>query len=310
MLSYAFCFFNWAIHAQSPKHDFYSNEVSFTNENDAYLFQKKDANYSNGFFFKLLKAGENRGNKSIRSIELGQMIYTPLIRKTKELDDIDRPYCGYLFLKYGETGFYRNEQVFQFSSSIGIVGPASFGEDVQNGYHKLLRYATFAGWQFQVQNSLGVDLSIAYAKTVLHPSPWIKWTPTVQLNVGTVFTNAKLASYFTVGQFEKNSNSALWNARVDVKETKPKKKHELFVYWFPQLILQAYNATVEGGVFTINTGMELGVTTPFMIQSDLGVCYAQDRWTTKIVWVHQTREAVRQKDAQQYVSLQVGYRIH
>jgi lipid A 3-O-deacylase len=304
------CLMGLAAQAQETKLDFYRSELSFTNENDAYLFQKKDANYSNGFFVKFMKAGEKRGNKITRSYELGQMIYTPLIRKTTKLTDIDRPYCGYLFFKYGQTGFYRKEQLFQYTASFGIVGPASFGEEVQNGYHKLLNFATFEGWQYQVQNSTGIDIGFTYAKTVLHPASWIKWVPTAQLNLGTFFTNAKLGSYFCAGRFEINSSSALWNARIQPKAVKQKRNYELFVYWFPQIILQAYNATVEGGMINKKMGTQLGETTPFMFQEDLGICYAQDRWTTKIVWIYQSREAVAQKNPQQYVSLQVGYRMH
>lgn len=304
------CFMTYVLNAQHSQPDFFSKELYFTNENDAYLFQKKDANYSNGFFIKYIRAGEKKGNKITRSFELAQMIYTPQIRKTKDITDIDRPYCGYLFMKYGQSSFLRNEQVLQYSASLGIVGPASFGEEVQNAYHTLLNYATFTGWKYQVQNSVGIDLGVTYAKTVLHPTSWLKWIPSAQLNLGTLFTNAKLGSYFCVGRFENNNNSALWNARVQSKEVTLKRNHEFFVYWFPQIILQAYNATVEGGMINKYTGIELGETTPFMFQEEIGVCFAQDRWTTKIVWVYQTREAVAQKTTQQYVSLQVGYRIH
>ena len=91
----------------------FSRELSFTTENDAYLFGKHDAFYTNGFFIRLSTAGSKKGNKIIQSWELGQMIYTPLIRKTIVPADIDRPYCGFLFGKYSRPRFLKNDAVLQ-----------------------------------------------------------------------------------------------------------------------------------------------------------------------------------------------------
>jgi len=306
----AFCMLLSAVYAQQKQGDYFRRELSFTNDNDAYLFQKKDANYTNGLFLKLTTAAQKNGNKRVRSYEIGQMIYTPLIRKTAAPEDIDRPYCGYLFFKYNESQFFANESVLQYSVSLGVVGAASFGEDMQNSYHKLFRYAPFTGWQYQVQNALGIDLGFNYARTVIEDSSWLKWVPDIQVNLGSTFTNAKLGAYLCVGSFEKNSNSALWNARVQNKATQTNRKYELFAYWHPQIIFQAYNATVEGGLFSKGNGAVLRETEPWMFQQTWGLCYAQGRWTTKIELIYQSREAVTQKNPQRYGSLQLGYRLH
>ena len=296
--------------AQEAKREFYSNEVSFTNENDAYLFQKKDAYYSNGFLIKLHKAGEKKGNKIIQTYELGQMIFTPLIRKTTGPADIDRPYGGYMYAAYHHTHFNRQKEILQYKMSLGIVGPASLGEEVQFSYHKFLHFAQFTGWNYQIQNSIGIDLGIRYTKTVLEDSSWFAFLPSAELNLGNTFTNAKLGTYLCLGSFEKNSNSVLWNAKVQKTSTQTRRNHELFLYWFPQIILQVYNATVEGGMFNKGSGAALGETVPWMVQQNLGLFFAQDRWTTKLEWIYQSKEANTQKNAQQYVSLQLGYRFH
>ncbi len=103
LLVIACCLLVCAIHAQQG----YDKEFSFTNENDAYLFNQADAYYTNGIFLKATKAVEGRGLKKTRFIEAGQMIYTPLIRLTQTAKDIDRPYCGYLFIKLGQASFSR-----------------------------------------------------------------------------------------------------------------------------------------------------------------------------------------------------------
>jgi lipid A 3-O-deacylase len=296
--------------AQSEKADHFSSEFSFATDNDAYLFRKQDAYYTNGFFFALKTAQNKKGKRSIHTYELGQMIYTPLIRKTAGPEDIDRPYCGFLFLKFSKTQFPSARSVLQYSSGIGQVGNASFGENVQNSYHALLNYSRFTGWQYQVRNALGIDLGITYAHTLLEEGSWIKLAPLVQANLGMTFTNAKLGAYLCLGSFESNANSALWNARVQKNGAALRRKYELFVYWYPQVILQGYNATVQGGMFHKGSGAVLGEIEPWMFQQTWGVCYAEGRWTTQLALIHQAKEAVLQKKTQQYGSIQVGYRFH
>jgi lipid A 3-O-deacylase len=300
----------WLAQAQENETDLFRKEWTFTNENDAYQFNKHDAFYTNGLFLKLAVAGTGKKHKIISSYSIGQMIYTPLIRKTYFPEDIDRPYCGYLFTRYDRTAFLPGEAMLQYSATLGIVGPASLGEAMQNSYHKMFGYARFAGWQYQVRNELGLDLGINYARTIWEDSTWIKLIPSAQLTLGNTFTNGKLGMYTVLGIFEKNGNSALWNARIHDEATDTQKKYELFFYWYPQVILQGYNATVEGGLFNKGAGAQLGETTRWMFQQNWGVCYAEGRWTARFEMVYQDKEAVTQKEAQQYGSLQLSYRIH
>ena len=106
------CLLATAAIAQHKTPEVYGKEASFTTENDAYLFQKRDAYYTNGVFFSLSKAGEKKGDKLIRAYHLGQMIYTPLSKRALATGDIDRPYCGLHFIKYAVTRFHKNGSLF------------------------------------------------------------------------------------------------------------------------------------------------------------------------------------------------------
>ena len=298
------------LNAQSATGSNYNKEISFSIENDAFLFNKADAYYTNGVFFKATKAFEKKGLKTIRSVELGQMIYTPLIRLTQTPKDIDRPYCGYLFVKLNQAVFAKNGGIWQYGAAISTVGAASLGEDMQNWYHKMLGYGRFTGWRYQVQTAAGVDLSASYARTVYQDSSFIKFVPVAETQLGTGFTNARLGMYTCLGMFADNANSALWTARVQQKNGGKPAKTELFLYWYPQIIYQAYNATVEGGLFDKSgPAAVLGTTSKWMYQQTWGLCYAKGRWTTRLAIIYQTREAVAQKKDQRYGSIQVGYRI-
>ncbi|NCI47851.1 lipid A deacylase LpxR family protein [Sediminibacterium soli] len=297
--------------AQEPPRDsVFRHEVSFVNENDAYLFRKHDAYYTNGIFLFFRYAKEKQDRKLLRQFELGQMIYTPLIRKTQTTADIDRPYCGFLYGRYQQTAFSkRKEGLFQYSITLGTVGEASLGENVQDSYHALFGYGKFTGWQYQVQNAIGIDLGISYAQTLWEDSAWIKLVPLVQASLGMNYTNASAGMYVCFGAMEKNRNSALWNASVQASPEQKRKKNEWFLFWYPELTVQGYNATLQGGLFAKGQGAVLADPRRVLFQHTAGLCYASSRITLKAGIVFEAREAVQQKNTQQYGSLMLAYRM-
>lgn len=298
------------VHAQQKTALVHTREFTFTTENDAYLFQKKDAYYTNGFAFTLRTAGEKKGVRVMHTYELGQKIYTPLLRKTTGPQDIDRPYCGYLYAQYTQTRFPVGDAILQYGATLGQVGPYSLGENVQSSYHKMLGYARFTGWQYQVQNSLGADLGVRYARTVFQDSSLFKWVPVAEASLGSNFTYAKLGAYLCVGVFEKNQQSALWNARIQKKKSRTERAYELFAYWYPQVLLQGYNVTVQGGLFSKGSGAVLSDPKRVMFQQQFGLYYASGKISANLALVIQSREAITQINLQRYGSVQLSYRFH
>jgi lipid A 3-O-deacylase len=286
----------------------FNKEISFKTENDAYLLNLNDAYYTNGFFFNYAWATQKTKHKKIQSVELSQMIFTPLNRTATIPAAMDRTYCGYLSLKYTQTRFQK-QHIIQFGGNIGIVGKAAGGEWMQNWYHDLIGFAKFKGWQYQIANAVGVDASLSYA-TNIYEKGLLKLTPTLQANVGTMHTNAKAGMYAVFGVFEKNENSALWSARVDGGKTIRNRHNELFLYWHPQLIAQGYNATLQGGMGVKDNQQFTQSISPTMFQQAWGLCYAEARWTMRLELVYQSKETPSQTKAQRYGVIQLCYRIH
>jgi lipid A 3-O-deacylase len=286
----------------------YSKEISFKTENDAYLLNLNDAYYTNGFFLNYGWAKQKANHKKMQSVELSQMIFTPLNRTATLPVDMDRTYCGYLSLKYMQTRF-QAKHIIQFGGNIGIVGKASGGEWMQNWYHDLIGFAKFKGWQYQIANAVGVDLNLSYATNIYNKGV-LKLAPVLQANLGTLHTNAKVGMYTVFGVFEKNENSALWNARIDGKTTTRNRHNELFLYWYPQLITQGYNATLQGGRGVKNSQQLTQDIAPTMFQQAWGLCYAEARWTMRLELVYQSKETPAQTKAQRYGVIQLCYRIH
>lgn len=80
-----------------------------------------------------------------------QQIYTPGNTDIVPADPRDRPYAGVLlgnFSLLSDTDTTRSLLVF----SLGVVGPASGAEGMQDGFHNLIGQRVNQGWGSQIQN--------------------------------------------------------------------------------------------------------------------------------------------------------------
>ncbi len=97
------------------------------------------------------------GRKRAVSLSIGQVIYTPEDTESSELVVDDRPYAGYTYLAAGfhSKTSYRK---YTWGFNIGIVGPHSYAEDVQNWAHDWIGSPRAKGWDHQLQDEIGVDI--------------------------------------------------------------------------------------------------------------------------------------------------------
>jgi hypothetical protein len=193
-------------------------------END--LFNGTDSNYTNGVKYSLispdLSPHASQGNIPRKALELihqlpflkesgpefshkvefsvGQNIYTPADTSRKDLIVEDRPYAGWSYFSlayHRQTRFLENlDFLDSVEVQLGLVGPQAFGEESQNGVHKLRDIPTAEGWSNQLKNEPG--LVIAFERK------W-RFTPKTEglLNIDAiVHTGAALgnvASYLNTG---------------------------------------------------------------------------------------------------------------
>ncbi len=97
------------------------------------------------------------------SLDLSQQIYTPADTNADPANPRDRPYAGYLSANMSlisDTDSSRSVLMF----SLGVIGPASGGEAIQNGFHNLIGQNHDAGWGQQIGNVPAVEL--------LHERTW------------------------------------------------------------------------------------------------------------------------------------------
>ncbi|MGE4480720.1 lipid A deacylase LpxR family protein [Acidocella sp.] len=89
-------------------------------------------------------------------IDLQQVIFTPTDTQLYDPDPQDRPYAGQLSLRLSliqDTTQMRSIA----GAAVGVVGPASLAQSVQNGFHAIIGDTTNKGWGYQLHNEPTLD---------------------------------------------------------------------------------------------------------------------------------------------------------
>jgi hypothetical protein len=148
--------------------------VTAVAENDLFARNNTDRHYSNGLRATLLfKESEfhdtlweaarklpifSDGKAWRVGLAIGHNIYTP--EDKQRLDPIpgDRPYAGWLY--GGAVLQSRSETSLEtLELDLGVVGPAAFGKEVQNNWHRYVVSAPeVRGWSNQLRNEPGILL--------------------------------------------------------------------------------------------------------------------------------------------------------
>jgi lipid A 3-O-deacylase len=300
----------------SQKAKLYTKEISFTNENDVYLLKFKDGYYTNGFFLRFAKAVNKNNQKIIRRYEIGQTMFNVRERRLvwRGEEPFDRPYAGYLFAKATTDKFLNNGSILSYKVEVGVTGDLALTRQLQDWYHKRLGLFDYPFWERQIPNSIGVTAGIKYATTVTAKKANqsnFKIVPTAEANMGNFFMNAKAGAYFCFGKFEATENSILLNANISTTEYKPKRNYELIFYCYPQILLQGYNATLQGNLFAKSLPENVFTASPkaVVLQNTFGAVYAKNRLSTRAEVVYLTKEAASQLQGHSYIGLHAAYRF-
>ncbi len=91
------------------------------------------------------------------SLDLSQQIYTPADTTANPANPHDRPYAGYLTANISLiSDTDRSRSVLMLS--LGVVGPASGAETVQNAFHSLIGQSHDNGWDSQIGNVPAIEV--------------------------------------------------------------------------------------------------------------------------------------------------------
>ena len=154
--------------------------------------------------------GNSIGNDEYVQLRYGvaQQFFTPDDITIPSLQQDERPYAGWLygFLNVSNEAFdalsgahYRNKVGLR----LGVIGPASLGEDMQKLWHKQCDCDEPQGWDHQLSNEPGFVYSIGQDRRLIRDEIDGAWSYDVigsaNASFGNVYTGADVGGMFRVG---------------------------------------------------------------------------------------------------------------
>jgi lipid A 3-O-deacylase len=299
-----------------------AHQVSLNIDNNFFLFNGDDGYYTNGMFVKYNLAGRSTSDKvekKIFSFELAQKIYIAHSRKILPspnaqlnipggIQQIDRPIAGYLFGRVSKSLFYKNRSVLQLGASIGTIGKNSFGKDVIAIWHEAIGVKDHWNWvwDYQVKNEFGANVhgTFGYSLLPYRQQQLIQLSSISQATIGSIFTDVSQSLLVQIGKLRSMSSSSFWSSRLASSENSDDNGAlEWFLFYKPEIKYQAYNATVQGGMFTKEKGQIIAAVNPLVFSHEFGVQLSRPKFSVRYSMFFQSKEAKNQFLNQSYASV-------
>ncbi|WP_107038923.1 lipid A deacylase LpxR family protein [Brumimicrobium mesophilum] len=222
--------------------------LRFHYDND--LFNGLDKDYTQGFILELVAPILKKNpvnylffNPKSDEVRYGMAIehnsFTPDRYFVPEIQFGDRPFASTLSLKsFMISVLSANASRFTSSFSLGMIGPAALGEEIQAGIHKVTNSATPRGWGNQIQNDLVLNYEIAYEKRLMRFRNLFSIQAEANAKIGSIYTNATIGMNTSVGILN-NAFSVLKSSR----------NFNLYLFFQPLIHVIGYDATLQGGLF-------------------------------------------------------------
>ncbi len=135
----------------------YSNGLKFT-WSETYKPSPEKKRRIKGWMFEHLPLMDKPEAHRATSFFIGQSIFTPEDTDSEVLVVDDRPYAGYSYLGFGfsSDGGFRKDI---WEIEIGVVGSSSQAETLQDFVHNVRDVDEARGWDNQLENELGLNLT-------------------------------------------------------------------------------------------------------------------------------------------------------
>jgi len=199
------------------------------------LFQKNPANH---LFFK------PEGSEFKYGLSFEQNVFTPERITSFEIQRNDRPFASVVLLKSFAvaTDTIRHSR-FISSLSIGWLGPATCGKEMQSGIHEAIGYANRPnGWCNQIKNDIVLNCEISVEKQLIRYRNLFSLNANGTSRLGTLYTNVGFGL-----------NGAIGIINSPFTPVKNKNGFRLYVFSQPFVNAIGYDATLQGGIFDRNS---------------------------------------------------------
>lgn len=219
----------------------------FNYDND--FFSALDFYYTQGYSFEIAatwleknplnKIFITAGNSNnVYGLLFEQSGFTPTDITADEILYGDRPFAATIALKsFLSSTDTINKSRFTSSLTLGMIGPAAFGDEMQTGIHKWIDDDIPMGWQYQIKNDVIINYEFGYEKQLINLRNILAVTSQSKVRLGTLNTNLSTGFTATLG---------ILNSAFSAQANKP---FQVYLFAHPAGTLVGYDATMQGGLF-------------------------------------------------------------
>jgi lipid A 3-O-deacylase len=245
----------------------------FHYDND--YFTKTDEYYSQGVTFEYVHPSLKKnpvtkllwkpfGTAAQYGIGLNLFAYTPTSILSDSILYGDRPYNANISLKtFSIQVDDIHQQQISTAFSLGIMGPAALGFEMQDNIHKWLKNPRPHGWQYQTKNDIIINYQLNYEKQLLQAGNNFLLNTIAEARIGTLNNKLSGGFNFMAGRFNKRFRPVTYE----------KRKAEFYLYAQGRVNFIGYDASMQGGLFTRNNPYVIaaGDVNRVTFQADAGV---------------------------------------
>lgn len=254
-----------------------------------------------------------KGSQTNFGVAIGQQIYTPTDTKTTDLIQDDRPYAGWLYVAFS-TQFKTEHRSHSVELDLGIIGPESGAENVQNGFHKVIGVEGTYGWQHQLATEPTLQMSYQqrlrfFELTDSNKNKYFDVLPFFGGAVGNVSIDATTGAIVRFGtdlpdDFGPTRPSAIDGDNfVPAEEGKTQKK-SFYVFASGRGIAVGRNIFLDGNTFKSSHRV---TKYPFILETEFGFVAAYSHLSLAWRFVTRSPEFEQRSTVNSFASVSIGY---
>jgi len=249
--------------------------IRFHYDND--FFTATDRYYSQGIGIELIHPGlvknplsrlllfASKGRKIKYGASIEHSVFTPTSIRHEEIIYNDHPFASFILLKSFavSTDTIRGNRVAS-AFSIGVIGPAAFGHEMQKTIHQSLGDIQPLGWQNQIRNDLILNYSLDIEKPLFVHQNFLSLNTDLKIKAGTLIDQAWAGLNIIVGKYR----SPYFHYENNLT-------NRFQIYFYNQVLFgfSAFDATLEGGMLNHGSPYKINPNelTRILFQDNVGV---------------------------------------
>ncbi len=272
------------------------------------LFLRKDLNSS----FMHIPFTDYKQQDNYISFSYAHQIYTPELIEEIELITDDRPYAGYAYFQVGLHQSY-DKTLKSLIIQLGLIGPSSGMEDVQDFVHEIIGSPIPVGWDNQLEDELIFQINydikhyiktddfldlhsvvipeygfeLGNASTKLYAGALVRWGWNIAKDYGVAPINANSYSHIPLNT-----------------EVKPLSGWNFCFNFSAKANLIAKNIFLDGNTFTDSHSVEKNY---FTLDAGYGFSLSYNQFSLDYLRKHTSKEFKTQEGINSYGSLIFSY---